>query len=314
MLSRYFEDESQLERGQVVAAQALLTNVHDVIDDVCNCPRHDGEMQRPRYVRYEPIIVDADALFDPRRLEHALLPDGLHVDTNNGHLFRHVTAILYLTDEPRPPGEIAPPEGTYDAGGGAPRDRGHCFVAGGGTTFPLADPPDLNRIDRYKRNNLQGAARRLLERGIHHTKGDVGERATHDGRALEGAGLDTFYRDHPRLARERYDYGPSRKRPPGVRVVPAAGKLIYFHNVDDAGAPDPRSFHGAEELLATLPAPPSFRDEDVLPSVRTTAVGIEKSILVFFKEIPVRAFRDRGREGFAAEARRCRSWTKKRYF
>ncbi len=48
-------------------------------------------MTKPRYVKYIPKLVDKGLFLD------ALLPDGLHVDTNNGKLFRHITAILYLT-------------------------------------------------------------------------------------------------------------------------------------------------------------------------------------------------------------------------
>lgn len=80
-------------------------------------------------------------------------PDGLHMDTNNQCMFRHVTCILYLNDVP---------EG-----------------CGGATVFPLArtlpDDPAL------------AAARRLLDRKISHTRSreivDLG--LAEDARRLE---------------------------------------------------------------------------------------------------------------------------------
>ncbi len=52
----------------------------------------------PRYVRYDPVIVDEKSMLNPGILRDILLPNGLHINTNNGKLFRHIIAILYLTD------------------------------------------------------------------------------------------------------------------------------------------------------------------------------------------------------------------------
>ena len=49
-------------------------------------------------VRYDLVIIDEKLMLYPSIFHDILQPDGLHVDTNNGKLFRHVTAILYLTD------------------------------------------------------------------------------------------------------------------------------------------------------------------------------------------------------------------------
>jgi hypothetical protein len=90
LLSRYFEQRTTNEQ-ESQKAEMLLQEVHSVINTVTNCPHHQGEMTKPRYVKYIPKLVDKGLFLD------ALLPDGLHVDTNNGKLFRHITAILYLT-------------------------------------------------------------------------------------------------------------------------------------------------------------------------------------------------------------------------
>lgn len=280
LLSRYFDGLAR-KNDEMMMAQSLLSEIHDVIDTLTNSPRHDGDMHVPRCVRYESNVVDETLLLEnTERFGSVLLPDGLHVDTNNGKLFRHITAILYLTDN--------------QDGYWATNEGNTFFAAGGGTTFPLATPYHGDNAEGSCDANLHEAARGLLECNVQHTKGDE------DGTAasvLESAALDVFYRDIGKY----HPGGPNN----GLRVMPEQGKLIYFHNVDDAGFPDPLSFHGGEELVALLP-----------PSNDSTQVAVAntKSILVFFKEIPIDAFRERGREGFAEEARRARCWTQTAYY
>jgi hypothetical protein len=73
------------EQGPSEEGHVLLERVRQQIDNLTGCPSHDGEVALPRYVPYPPS-----------RGNNVLLPDGLHVDTNNGKHFRHVTALLYL--------------------------------------------------------------------------------------------------------------------------------------------------------------------------------------------------------------------------
>ena len=49
-------------------------------------------------VRYDLVIIDEKSMLYPSIFHDILQPDGLHVENNNGKLFRHVTVILYLTD------------------------------------------------------------------------------------------------------------------------------------------------------------------------------------------------------------------------
>ena len=69
---------------------------------------------------------------------HPYYPDGLHMDTNNQCLFRHVTCILYLNDVPE--------------------------ECGGATVFPVA-----RALSKNKDPALQ-AAQRLLDHSMSHTK------------------------------------------------------------------------------------------------------------------------------------------------
>ena len=95
--------------------------------------------------------------------------------------------------------------------------------------------------------------------------------------------------------------------------MPEAGKLIYFHNVNDKGYPDPISFHGGEELI-TIQQQENGNNIDRSLIADTISTTTTKSILVFFKEIPVHAFSRNGRDGFAAEAEKKRLWTKQMYY
>jgi hypothetical protein len=303
LLSRYFEhltiprgnsgnaSPSPLDEIEINTAEILLQDVHNIIDTVTNCPRHDGEMQLPRYVRYEITVLDGKILKqDPTILGNTLFPDGLHVDTNNGKLFRHITAILYLTDNH----EVGSSMERKDAVG----------VSGGGTSFPLADPIGRERIHN---NKLRDAAKMLLNCGIHHTKGDVDENDISDGRIVENAALGVFFRDE-----QQNEFNGLKQQcnsiasiSEGIRVMPEAGKLIYFHNVDDDGLPDPLSFHGGEELVT----PDRGLADPSLMVAKAT-----KCILVFFKEIPLESFVADGSLGFAKRAAKSRSWTKKMYY
>ena len=261
-----------LDATQIEHAKSLLDDVHNIVDTVTNCPKHDGETKLPRYVRYYPTVIDEDILSDPKSFSQVLLPDGVHVDTNNGKLFRHITAILYLTDS----------------------SSSDIFNFGGGTTFPLA-MPWIGADDMNDNSSLLSSAKALLERNIQHTKADIDQSTNSDGRRLELACVNTFNRD-----REVDTFGYEHNTV-GVRVVPQAGRLIMFHNVDDAGMPDPASFHGGEELIRIR------TDQQSTQNVEMT-----KNILVFFKEIPLNSFTDQ--ESFAECAAKARQWTTKTYF
>jgi hypothetical protein len=119
MLRRHFEKEYSQE------GEFLLERVRKQIDRLTGCPSHDGEAPLPRYLSYTPQASDP------------LFPDGLHVDTNNGKHFRHITALLYLT--------------TND---------------NGATTFPLAWKGErTNRV----MSEVVNAAQTLLDSNVTHT-------------------------------------------------------------------------------------------------------------------------------------------------
>ncbi|KAL3804347.1 hypothetical protein HJC23_011275 [Cyclotella cryptica] len=286
LLCQYFEQQEPnlntsnhpvLDKNQIRQAEDILCNVRHVIDKLTNCPSHLDEMPVPRYIRYDAKLTSRDILQSPDFV-NVLLPDGLHVDTNNGKLFRHITAILYLTDN-----------------GFA--DDGKTIVAGGGTSFPLAVP-----FGSHRDNTRNAAANNLLSRGIHHTKADGDQCVESDGRNLEKLSIDAYCRDLEHCLGLSMVSGDQIMSERGIRVMPSAGKLIYFHNVGDDGTPDPTSFHGGEELAV-------ISDQSELDL--NTALQ-HKSILVFFKEIPVEKIEDF--QSFVTEVNKAREWTVKEYY
>lgn len=281
ILSRYFENEAASKDSTYAfsedqeRAKAILHRVTHTIDLVTNCRSHESERQIPRYVRYDAKASSLDQLMS-RDFIDVLLPDGLHVDTNNGQLFRHITAILYLTDN----------QNEYVG------DFKSEFMVGGGTTFPLAVPYGSQGTAPFTNSGAN-----LLSRDIHHTKAANGDLQDPDQQHLEQTAVDVFYRDVRECFRASHHIIDNRRTEIGIRVTPQAGKLIYFHNIGNDGKPDPISFHGGEELI-------NIGEE--------TGAANFKSILVFFKEIPLEKITDI--ESFAEEVSNAREWTINNYY
>jgi hypothetical protein len=107
---------------------SMVAELNKLVSKITNCPHHPGETECPRYISYhdftsltttastqEYIASSSSSSSSSCSLSPSvLLPDGLHIDINNGKLFRHITALLYLTD--------------------------HDDYLGGATTFPFAIP------------------------------------------------------------------------------------------------------------------------------------------------------------------------------
>lgn len=286
LLSRYFESQypTDIISTEKREAELILQRVREIIDTVTNCPSHAGEMQMPRYVRYDAGCTSLETFVSSKFVD-ALLPDGLHVDTNNGKLFRHITAILYLTDNRDGPTTESPSD----------------LIVGGGTTFPLAVPfGSVNKQSASSYDVASSAAASLLNRGIHHTKTIGDEVKQSEQEQLEHLAINVFRRETSNLFRvptEDRSQGGSH----GIRVMPQAGKLIYFHNIDKDGRPDPSSFHGGEELTVITSQ-----------SGSESKANDHKSILVFFKEIPVEKIKDL--DSFADEVRKAREFTVDKYY
>jgi hypothetical protein len=196
-----------------VQSQAVLVALQQRLDRLLG--RSDAQPVTPRYLCYEPssssVAVTAKASSD------WLLPDGLHVDTNNGFLFRYLTVLVYLS--------------TTDS---AP------------TTFPLAivshkddEPPDESAA-------AAAAGQALLDDNRHHTRDAnmTGTRAHTKVRVLEGAAWDLYRREQDGGS------GVERDTRVGIRVLPQAGHCVAFFSINGQGQTHARSWHGSEILLS----------------------------------------------------------------
>ena len=251
------------------------------INDLVGGSDNDAESSLPRFLTYDPQDPPIGGLA-PSRDE--LLPDGLHVDNNNGMHFRYMTVLFYLTSN-----------------------------NAGATTFPLAIPTshednvmegrDLTMTSTAattatstNAKEMEVLAQELIENGIYHTRGhsklsdDEIEESSQAAIALdiiENAAVDLYQRQNPGGQRTS-----SHGR--GVRVLPEAGYACVFLNLDESGCPDPLAFHGGENLL------------DVWGD------GKQKKLLTFFREVPVQEFKTRNE--FLERANERRDVILHRYF
>jgi hypothetical protein len=200
---------AQQEDHRQQEAEALLDSIQLQIDQLTASPRHPGEPERPRYLEYPPTTLQDS---NPSREDY--LPDGLHVDTNNAKYFRHITVLLYLTDNPD----------------------------GGATTFPLANnhPESTSTTTSTTsttttNNPVVAAAHDLIRHNVWHTRKQQDETTTTRTHCqlLEQAAVElmTTTNHNPVVGR---------------RVLARRGYACVFYNLDQQGMPDAYSFHGGE--------------------------------------------------------------------
>jgi len=219
----------------------------------------------PRFLSYERNNEGENNDSTTSRL--ILLPDGLHVDTNNGHHFRHWTILFYLDT---------------------------CNKQGA-TIFPLATPfewnlyePKLYRVKKAKTqlNEAQEDAKKLImEDDVQHTrKVDASEESLKLGRIIENEAVSLFQK--VTSTNDYNDNGVDENQKEellnmGVRMMPRRGHFCLFSNLRTNGYPNPLSFHGGE------------------------AIGVEKSkeVLTFFYEIPLETFMSREEFGYKVKER-----------
>merc|ERR1719343_665138 len=182
--------------------EKILTKVKSIIDTLTNCPSHDGEIP-PRLLIYDPVSISTD---------NDIIPDGLHVDVNNGKLFRHMTILLYLTDNDR--------------------------NLGCATTFPIA--VTIDKKLHNDKNHLIQAAKNLIDNKIYHTQSKE-EKYQNDLNLLEQAAVNLYNLEQCK-ENERSNHF-------GIRVIPKAGSICVFYSLLDNGMPDPLSFHGGESCI-----------------------------------------------------------------
>mmetsp|Transcript_14006 Transcript_14006/g.20699 ORF Transcript_14006/g.20699 Transcript_14006/m.20699 type:complete len:321 (-) Transcript_14006:161-1123(-) len=184
----------------------LLQRLQDQLDSLTGFSTHEGD--QIRYVVYDPTD---DNVATPQE-ELLLLPDGLHVDTNNGKYFRQMTILVYLS--------------TNDCGA---------------TTFPLARSlPSSSRSATEE----EAAAQELIRSGITHTRNtEQGLSCQKCSRILDQAAVSLIQQQQQQGTAIR-----SNANKVGIRVLPVAGQACVFYGLLNKFA-DPLSFHGGEALV-----------------------------------------------------------------
>lgn len=138
-INREIFEQDLIERKK---GAIILKNVQQMLLETLGLNEQEGVM--PRYIFY----TDEDCSMD-----ETLLPDGLHVDSNNGKFFRHWTVLLYLTSNQH----------------------------SGATIFPLIGN---NHIDDVQVSDIKialDAAENLIASGVYHTRM---ENMTHEQKVL----------------------------------------------------------------------------------------------------------------------------------
>jgi hypothetical protein len=232
----YFESkeqpDSEKENGELEPPE-LLHRLQQTLDRMIARPIGEAPVQ-PRFLKYDPVVSTTDSIIrEPSSLRFGgpstLLPDGLHVDVNNGFLFRYLTVLVYLTTS-------------------------NCSA----TTFPLAKPLKTKKYYQSKEDysddpdhRLYRASQRLLHKRIHHTRFDI---QTHSKKTVRreqdlietNNSMDLLDQAAWKLYQTDSEL-PSTDASIGIRVLPRQGYVTAFSGIDShTGEPHARSWHGAE--------------------------------------------------------------------
>lgn len=226
ILTKYFQSKLQVdaETGSLLTSCDMNQNAYEndlirnepgaiILRDLQNVllkllGLDSSEAVLPRYIYYTEN--DRDLSEHTNNVRNNLLPDGLHVDSNNGKFFRHWTVLLYLTSNPQ----------------------------SGATIFPLIQNQYIkNSILDFEMSDFAMAAtqaEKLIISGVHHTRlNDL---------SFENKKLATQLEDY---AVHCIINNPSSC----VRVMPCQGHVCIFSGLKDNGFPHHLSFHGGENVF-----------------------------------------------------------------
>ncbi len=221
-------DFAALEAGLLKGEEGakILASVQKLLCEVLVIDKN--EIVMPKYLKYTYVgnvgDIQGNGSGDRRGTRYLkdykvedLLPDGLHVDTNNGKYFRHWTVLLYLNS---------------------------CHRLGA-TTFPLAVPISGSDKRSWANSNydeVHEAAKMLIDENVYHTR-QIGGSADQSilGVKLDRAALALMIQDQEETDTTINNYG--------VRVMPRQGCFCLFSGLQRNGSPNPNSFHGGEAIF-----------------------------------------------------------------
>ena len=247
-LSSYFLMKADLENNQHDVTnhihhpgQQVLEKLQTLLDGLILRP--ENTMVEPRFLCYEtPTVKDRSDMMERTMNHNPILPDGLHVDTNNGKYFRYCTVLVYLTSSKA--ATVFPLANIHNH-----HYRHHQIDMYDGMI--LYDNHDV--ITHPQHQELQHAAEYLIQNHIQHTRQTVGTATSSSSSSLPNATeeLETMALCRDRMIdiqqkQNLIEHAVSGVS--GVRIVPQMGHIAVFFNIDpQTGYADPYSFHGSEE-------------------------------------------------------------------
>ena len=261
-------------------ARSIIYRVRSEIDRLTNSPSHEGDFALPRFLSFKVDEIPDPSKDGVQQTINSIIPDGLHCDNVNNQFTRHISALLYLSDEI----DESEEEG----------------LVGGHTTFPLAKP--LHQRDDEKTafdERVEEAARNHLNANRLHSGQRDWPNAEGESTILEAAAYSLFHREISRqntIKKVPDTFLPKSSR--GVRITPRPGQLCIFHNLLDDGSPDPLAFHAGEAILGRSPS----------------KVSGKKVLLVFFKTINLQESEDKYMQELAQKSKASRQWIKDQYY
>ncbi len=276
-------------------ARNIIYRVRSEIDRLTNSKSHSGDFALPRFLSFKVEQIPDPSKDGVKQTLHSLLPDGLHSDNVNDMYTRHISALLYLSDEVD--------ECDVEENG----------LVGGSTTFPLALPLGQNPNDKTAFDKrVEEASMKLIKSNILHTGKRDWENGELECTLLESAAYSVFHRDivekgksNSSSSSDDNDNKLSKVDLPkttlGIRVNPKPGQLCMFHNLLDDGSPDPLSFHAGEAILGRN---------------NLASSSGKKVLLVFFKTIPLEdhSLVADSKNELAMKSKASRDWIKEQYY
>jgi hypothetical protein len=272
--------DTSVENKKIDSGYQVFQKVQSIIDELTMCPHHLDEPQLPRFVSYDPCQVPSSAYFYPPVVSE----DGVHVDTNNGQHFRHMTVLLYLTTN------------NFTGATSFPLAKKLSSSIPSSSSVVASSSSSHHQEQQEQQAKARKAAKTLLDNNIHHTRlADINDELIQCGKIIEQTAEQLFQSDfyyHKQQQQQglKQPFDFHNQEPVGIRVLPQAGYICVFMNVLNNGYADPLSFHAGEKLYDI-----SSEDEELNNDnqKQRLSLGTKKELLTFFKEVPLSQFSNR---------------------
>ena len=243
-LSSYFFEKTNRKNNEnnrsKQKGQHVLQKLQRVLDELILRP--EDTMVEPRYLFYEkPTDCDLNNFDEQKHIDSSfttcemltgnnpILPDGLHVDTNNGKYFRYCTVLVYLTSS--------------HAATVFPLANIHNQADGCRNTYCDVNDSKNSNVHQYHQQ-LQNSAEYLIQSHVQHTRQKIEVKPPSESSSeLEPNHQNLIYS----IQQKQHLIENAVASSSCLRIVPQMGHIAVFFNINpQTGLADPYSFHGSE--------------------------------------------------------------------